>query len=493
MDFDSNHHNNGPREENSRSSRKRRLDRCVGLGVCCFIFFLMLTVGLTKDETDFWLFLSPSDNDVSTRQSRTGNMIVLEELGNPHKYAMSYTDRIPVSSIDQATSLEAAQEYYRHKLREVAHVMYAELHTNSSDTRRAIPSESQTEVLNQTNTTTTTNSTVPIATTENALLPDFKLMTLDMSPLYDVVSEAIDRIGVDNLFFGIFSTEGHKQEAVWKWYQKGRLDEIRACNDHHGRYQCDASQLWWFYHFVGAITSDKLLHDGEILWGWNEDGVPTIIPSNRPGLLTRFLHQHQAKDDVPFTDHMAFHSIHSILWQYISARNPNLAHKYPKAVANNMCGDQFARHDVKLHNKWIGRECFHGIGHAVYYLVMHRQLQRQYNISQDDEILQSARIQLRPSAGIELDETSWCEVYDMCNDGYQWAVSMGFKHDARSLCFGGFKHSHRIYSGEEDMRWHDDTPAEVIESNYDEKFAPCVAKCTEGDCLAFHEMYGKHL
>ncbi|KAG7362056.1 hypothetical protein IV203_025722 [Nitzschia inconspicua] len=463
--------------------RSHRQYRTVSLVVCSLVFLVILTVFYLEQDM-FFHSVSPPE-DVSSSKVNHEPM-VLKELGRLHKYYMSYTDHSTIDSINQATSLEEAQEYYRQKLREIAHAMYAELHQNSSSDKSHVV---ETEYKNK----NSNNKKSKDHHASSVALPDVDSMFLDISPLYDVVSEAIDTFGVKNLFFGVFSLEDHEKSDIYSWWQEGRTAEVKDCSKYHGRYHCDASQLWWFYHFVGAITADKLLKEGKIRWTLNEQDTEGMsldfIPGNKFGLLTRRIHQRQAEHNSPNTDGLAFHAGHSIAWHFIAASRPNLKHRYPKDIVAHFCGDRFAHHDVKRHGKWIGRECFHGIGHATYYLVMHRQLQRQYNLT--EETVLSARSQLRPSAGINLDEMSWCEVYNICGDAHGWDSEMGYRYDARSLCLGGFKHSHRIYSREDDMRWHDDTDGSVRTSYYEQAFAPCIRKCTAKHCPSFEEMYGE--
>lgn len=66
---------------------------------------------------------------------------------------------------------------------------------------------------------------------------------------------------------------------------------------------------------------------------------------------------------------------------------------------------------------------------------------------------------------------------------------MHFAKDIRSICLGGFKHSHRIYSRDDDERWSESASNAQLYKSYDQVFAPCVAKCTGDNCPSFSNMY----
>ncbi|KAL3931477.1 MAG: hypothetical protein SGARI_004198 [Bacillariaceae sp.] len=117
---------------------------------------------------------------------------------------------------------------------------------------------------------------------------------------------------------------------------------------------------------------------------------------------------HAEKDRLRQTaGDMSYHAEHGILWTVIPVLQPDMA-QYPYELAEEYCGDYYGYHNVRgiqaAHT--VGRECYHGIGHAVFMTVARKQL----GLSDDT----NANMVLRPGSGFEFTKESWCMVKDIC-------------------------------------------------------------------------------
>jgi hypothetical protein len=314
---------------------------------------LLVGGSLIRDDVFFGFFPSSQDSTVSSSSHTNNKAMKLGQGGGIHKYGTAYTES-PIATLDKATTLEEAEEYFRHALRDVADSLYDESQQNS---HKAVSAENAFSPLSFNSNNNDKATAAP--------LPDIHSLFVDISPLYDVVSEAIDTIGVKALFYGVFSLEGHEKSDVLAWWQARRENPNQDCQSHHGRYHCDPSQLFNLYHYIGACTVDKLQKDGSVLWS-NEGGVAEYISSEKPEMLVQQMHKIDGdKDSLVDNNQMTFHSIHAIIWQFIISARPDLQQEYPRDLALKFCGDEYAYKDHYRHGKYVGRECFHGVGHAV--------------------------------------------------------------------------------------------------------------------------------
>lgn len=237
------------------------------------------------------------------------------------------------------------------------------------------------------------------------------------------------------------------------WWFEGRpeQEEHWNCWETHGTHLCPAYEPWWFYHYIGAITAEKLLGEGSVLW----DPVTGERVETMLDLLHRIHDKMAAAKD--WIGDMSFHAQHALLWHYAEVMLPDID-SYPVQMAKDMCGDEYAYRKISQSNngKQVGRECFHGMGHAIFYVIARQQmkedLQKQQLTGKSQEGIWTARTQFRPSAGLELTQDSWCKIYKYCQTDL--GIKEGYNVDVSTLCIGGARHSVRIFARDDDMRWH---------------------------------------
>jgi hypothetical protein len=293
-------------------------------------------------------------------------------------------------------------------------------------------------------------STIP----ELANHPVYGNKTVDISPLYDIVDVIIDTIGVRGLYFDVF------YDGELKWWFADRPDEEEhwECWDTHGSQMCGPHEPWWFYHYIGAITAEKLVLEGRILW----DPVKNLYAKSMKHLFQE-LHKEQELS-IKWHGDMSYHAQHAILWQYAAMTMPNMD-RFPEQMTKDLCGDEYAFRAVRneADNKDIGYECFHGMGHAIFYVIVRQQVSQELK----QNIKLSARTQFKPSAGLDLTKESWCKIRDYCSTGV--SEREGYRQDAESRCIGGARHSVRIFADDSDMRWHYTTKLKHRNKYFDEE------------------------
>jgi len=341
--------------------------------------------------------------------------------------------------------LEAATTLFRKQLARISQVM----EQDAAATAAAQQSSSSSS------TTTTAVAKSPEQT--------YRDMTVDISPLYDIVVDALETVGAKGLYFRVFS-DG---ELDW-WFDildRPNGKEQWVCWETHGSNLCGPHEPWWFYHYIGAITAEKLLDEGRLLW----DPV-TGETVQTPAEFMLKLHVTQDEEKHAVGD-MSFHAQHAFLWQYVATTRPNLD-RFPDDITKELCGDYYAFHKVKspTASKIIGYECFHGMGHAIFYAVARQQMMQQYPQQMKKSL--TARIQYKPSAGLILTQESWCKIYKLCQTDLSEVE--GYIDDAAVRCIGGARHSVRIFSADGDMRWHYTTPTKVRNQYFDDEMEKCI-------------------
>ncbi|KAL3908581.1 MAG: hypothetical protein SGARI_002995, partial [Bacillariaceae sp.] len=301
-------------------------------------------------------------------------------------------------------------------------------------------------------------------------IQNYQNYTIDVSPLVQIVTAAIETVGVRGVLFDVLNDD-------FDYFLYLPEKPSYKCLKEHGvgKY-CTATESWWLYHFVGAIIADHFVkntnsrnNSNGILW----DG----ITQHRIASMEELLHSIQRFQQMPYVNPASFHSEHAIIWQYLAYAEPKLA-KYPQDMVLQFCRYEFAGRSsagfARTVGKGIDHECYHGFGHAMYYVVAKRQMKRDMGNSLGSTSQKRmptttpqmpARIQIRPNSGFELDEQGMCQVYQLCKNAQrpeddkeeEFPYSKGSR-----ICLEGVVHSVRLFS---DTR-HD--KAEAITYVYEE-------------------------
>jgi hypothetical protein len=126
----------------------------------------------------------------------------------------------------------------------------------------------------------------------------------------------------------------------------------------------------WFYHYTGAIIANKFLRDGKgkILW----DGVTGQYFDD----IAALIHEIQRYQQLPRVNEASFHVEHAIIWHFIASVMPDVT-EYPSELADAICGWDSDVRQSNVKGRGVGKglthECYHGFGHAVFYVVAKRQ------------------------------------------------------------------------------------------------------------------------
>jgi hypothetical protein len=179
----------------------------------------------------------------------------------------------------------------------------------------------------------------------------------------------VDVIGVRGIIFDCLSND-YDYYLYYpdkpRWY----------CTSNHGVGECYEHEAWWFYHYTGAIIADKFLRDGKekILW----DGVTGQYIND----FAKLIQEVQKYQQLPQVNEASFHVEHALLWHFLASVMPDVT-EYPSDLANALCGwdSHIRQHGVKGRGvgKGITHECYHGFGHAVFYVVAKRQARSMAN------------------------------------------------------------------------------------------------------------------
>jgi hypothetical protein len=293
-------------------------------------------------------------------------------------------------------------EYYRSEIVKVSHIMY-EQDQEGEQMKIKMINDGQWNNLN-----------------------DYEKYTVDISPLYDIVMEAVDTIGVKGLVFDVFTPELNEYYDIM---------ESPKClgSELHG-YDCAYYGVWWFYHSTGAILGEKLVNDGQLLW----DPMTGEYSNDFFDLQNR-IHE---REELPFSWEMSFHVQHGLLWYYALYYMPDMT-EFPTQLVYDFCGKWVHNNTVLANGKQIGFSCAHGFGHMVFNVVANRQ------INPDGQYPLSARRQVKANSGFELDHDSLCQIRRICSKakemGEEWEKdSKEYVTNAGDRCDGGAIHSMKL-------------------------------------------------
>ncbi|KAG7372901.1 hypothetical protein IV203_033625 [Nitzschia inconspicua] len=296
------------------------------------------------------------------------------------------------------------------------------------------------------------------------------LEMINLSEFYQIVSSAIDQMGVVGLYFDVFA------DGTLKWFDSGVNPN---CKETHGTIGCGPEEPWWFYHYIGAMTIQKLLREGSLRWDPTDDGsddndnhssVRSII--NDATTLFRKLHVEMDQRLTTAGD-MSYHAQHGLLWELLPQQHDFFHSSYPFELADAYCGDYYGHNKVRgtQAHRTIGYECFHGIGHATFFALARRQLQidTQTNDDDGDSPSSTSYFVMKPSTGFAFTRESWCAVQRVCSAASNMTVDTGYSTDVSDRCFGGVRHSVRIFARDDEVIWRYDTDKDdQLEYFYDQ-------------------------
>jgi hypothetical protein len=320
-------------------------------------------------------------------------------------------------------------------------------------------------------------------------------LMVDVSILYEAVVDMVRDIGVRGLLFEVLSNDFeyyvYSDESNDSEDNDDDYSEVDAywkhCYKKHGVGKgCNEWDVWWTYHYIGAILTDMLLEDHELLWdGSSGETIRTAIGSGDEGsdvAMAELLDKiHLLQASLPYVTQSSFHAQHALIWRYVERSSGRLSASYPWELALNFCrGDGSRPKGIvgRPVEKGIDHECFHGFGHAMFYAVASRQLGQQQNGQSkskpkqhpNEEAAVAAHIFLRPHGGFELSPKSYCEIHELCKGASpptKERRAMDPNDEASSnsyrICFEGVVHSIRLIS-EDSPQWADKEKAIEIVS-----------------------------
>ena len=282
---------------------------------------------------------------------------------------------------------------------------------------------------------------------------------INISPLVDLVNEALDVLGVYGVYDDLFRQEifadtltkvAHSDKhnlpdfSAKFWNEAGR-EQPRI--DYHGipndrplypiakldkeavKAMWGLGGWWWLVHWVGATTADKLVREGSLFLYSVHDENHNSGPRQRLYDGSAFFKEYRSMMRSPNPDLMPMHAIHGFVWHYVALTRRGIR-EYPVELLHAFCGEHIDKkeHIKAVHND-AARECRHGFGHAIYYLMALDDM----NVSAVD-----VRRQFRMGVGFELTPESRCLGYKICEQ------APGVK--AQKDCHHGYGHSRSMFS-----------------------------------------------
>ncbi len=310
-------------------------------------------------------------------------------------------------------------------------------------------------------------------------------LVIDLSILQKAVVGTVRDVGVRGLLFEVlsddfeyyvYSDESNSEDEYDDDYSE--IDSYwENCYSQHGvGERCNEWDVWWTYHYIGVIVTDMLLEDHELLWDGStgetiststiavESGTNEELDEATDDAMAELLDRiHSLQASLPYVTQSSFHAQHALIWRYVEKFRERLAESYPWEVALKFCrGDGSRPKGIvgRPVDKGIDHECFHGFGHAMFYAVATKQLQKEKRHLKEKatENKDEGFLVLRPHSGFKLSRDSYCEVHDLCNGASppsKQRKAMDPKDEASSnsyrICFEGVVHSVRLLSDDSHM------------------------------------------
>lgn len=260
---------------------------------------------------------------------------------------------------------------------------------------------------------------------------------VDISPLCELIEKGLDAFGIRGVYIDLFDSleflialrSAAKAKGLHHFLTsfeipKGQQPSFKyrgVPNDREFFNITSVGEIWWLRHFTGAITADKLIRDGSLLLDSSGERIYNA---------SAYMKEIQRIQRLDYGDIMPFHAEHGFVWHYVARTIPSLS-TYPIDLLVDFCGDLIWKDEyIEDVSNDIGRECRHGFGHAVFYVLAIREMGGFGNFS--------VQSQFRPKSGIALSEKSICEAYEIC------AEAPNLK--TKKACKGGFRHSSNLFS-----------------------------------------------
>eukprot|EP00536_Pseudo-nitzschia_multiseries_P004924 jgi/Psemu1/11286/gm1.11286_g len=290
-------------------------------------------------------------------------------------------------------------------------------------------------------------------------IDEYDDMIEDLSIMHQAVVDSVRDVGVRGLLFEVLSDD-------FEYYVYGSADELdhywRKCSSKHGVGEnCNEWDVWWTYHYVGAIITDMLLQDEELLWDGSSGErivkAGASMEDQDASMATLLDKIHDLQATLPYLTQSSFHAQHALIWRYVVKSSGRLSSSYPWDLAIQFCrGDGSRRKGIlgRPVNKAIDHECFHGFGHAMFYAVATRQLaQDRGTTSSEDKDEKEPFMVIAPHSGFTLSQKSYCDVYDLCQGASPENREIldpndEAKSNSYRICFEGVVHSVRLLSND---------------------------------------------
>ena len=286
---------------------------------------------------------------------------------------------------------------------------------------------------------------------------------MDISPFVKVIKEALDDVGIRGVYDNLFRQEIFSSTMTQVAQERGLVNfsarvaepdgaqphiEYTGIPNNGPNYPNDdlnwgLGGWWWDVHYVGAITAEKLVREGSLLLNHphkqEEVNVVNATVHNddtNPSSQQRFIYdaaaffkEYRSLMRSRDPDLMPMHAIHGFIWQYVALTRSGLL-EYPTELLYALfCTDGISQNEriESLHNS-MTRECRHGFGHAIYYLLALHDLGTNVDV----------RRQLRMAIDFDLSEESRCLGYKLCESAPS--------DMARRDCRMGLDHSRGMFS-----------------------------------------------
>lgn len=204
---------------------------------------------------------------------------------------------------------------------------------------------------------------------------------IDIGKFADLVDECLDAIGVRGCYDDVFNVYALAVALNDGFAEKGLSPDIVAImkDGHQGPYTTTPGRLpgqergvkalkveFWWPHWLGALTADKLLRDGGSL-RLSKDS------NKRIDAVGYFQEIYQMTSQRKYPDILPYHAVHGFWWQYIASTRPNID-EYPTDLYESFCepwmegSEELDFNDFVQDSMW--RECRHGVGHAIFYTMI---------------------------------------------------------------------------------------------------------------------------